>query len=445
MNNSDIPVNNFHRVLRNEPEGFFTQLLPTRTQLDTFKECKDLIQEALEVILKEVYDVKPKFRLQGSWAYGTCNVPNRIGQEMDFDYGCYLPERCFPDEQKNEAEKLINHVKQCLSQLCFDQNWELDDKNPSCLRIRGFMVDAHFDIPLYAVPNDMFNDLKDVPISSRKNSDVVEANESYDDLSSRNYRNALNFSEDTQPQALSEFFGESSFNRSSGITTFGESVESRQFDGVQKNESAQPPIKDISLIRNDGEWKQSNCERVREWFLGVCKGQAGEGQQLRSIIRYIKAWRDYNFDPNERKQPISLALMILTVDSYEHCQQRDDKALAKVVSELPNRFLKDITCPNIKDHEEEVFNDYNGDKNKYRRQDSELAQEFSDTLNYCLTEATEARKCLYALKVCLGDKIPSNEDLVSIHNEISQGAINAKNKPVQVATAPAIIPSQTGG
>ena len=137
--------------------------------------------------------------------------------------------------------------------------------------------------------------------------------------------------------------------------------------------------------------------------------------------------------------------MILTVDSYEHCQQRDDKALAKVVSELPNRFLKDITCPNIKDHEEEVFNDYNGDKNKYRRQDSELAQEFSDTLNYCLTEATEARKCLYALKVCLGDKIPSNEDLVSIHNEISQGAINAKNKPVQVATAPAIIPSQTGG
>lgn len=445
MNNSDIPVNNFHRVLRNEPEGFFTQLLPTRTQLDTFKECKDLIQEALEVTLKEVYDIKPKFRLQGSWAYGTCNVPNRIGQEMDFDYGCYLPEHCFPDDQKSEAEKLINYVKQCLSQLCFDQNWELDDKNPNCLRIRGFMVDAHFDIPLYAVPNDMFSDLKDVPISSRKNSDVVESNESFDSLPNRKYEGSLNFSEDTKPQDLSTFFGESSFNRSPDTINLSESFESNQFDSTQKNESTQPSIKDISLIKNDGEWKVSNCERVREWFLGVCKEQAGEGQQLRSIVRYIKAWRDYNFDPNERKQPISLALMILTVDSYEHCQQRDDKALAKVVSELPNRFLEDITCPNIKDHEEEVFNDYKSDKNKYRQQDSKLAQDFSDTLNYCLTEATAAEKCLYALEICLGDKIPSNEDLVSIHNEISQGAADAKNKPVQVAMAAAIIPSQTGG
>lgn len=439
MSNSDIPVNNFHRVLRNEPEGFFTQLLPTRTQLDTFKECKDLIQEALEVTLKEVYDIKPKFRLQGSWAYGTCNVPNRIGQEMDFDYGCYLPEHCFPDDQKSEAEKLINHVKQCLFQLCFDQNWELDDKNPSCLRIRGFMVDAHFDIPLYAVPNDMFNDLKDVPISSRKNSDVVESNESFDSLSNRKYEGSLNFSKDTQPQDLSTFFGESNFTRSSGIINLSESLESNQFDSARKNESTQSSIKDISLIRNDGEWKVSNCERVREWFLKECSKLPGEGQQLRSIVRYIKAWRDYNFNPEHRKAPTSLALMILTVDTYKYTQQRDDKALIQVVLMLPDRFLKDITCKDIKDHETEVFNDYKDDTYEYRTEDSRLAKQFYESLEYCSTKVTAARQCLTLLKTSLGDKITNNEDLVSI------SVIEPSSKPVQVAASAAIILPQIGG
>ena len=437
--NNEIPSNNFHRVLRIEPEGFFTQLLPTKDQLDIFKNCKDLVQGALEVKLEEKYGTKPKFRLQGSWAYGTCNVPNREGQEIDFDYGCYLPENCFSGDQENDAEVLIGHVKQCLSQLCFNQNWQLDDTNPSCLRIRGFMADAHFDIPLYAVPNDMFNDLKDVPISSRKNSDVVESNESFDGLSNRKYEGSLNFSEDTQPQDLSDFFGESNFTRSSGIINLSESFESNQFDSTQKNESTQSYIKDISLIRNDGKWKVSNCERVREWFLKECSELPGEGQQLRSIVRYIKAWRDYNFNPEHRKAPTSLALMILTVDTYKYTQQRDDKALIQVVSMLPDRFLQDVTCKDIKDHETEVFNDYKDDTHEYRTEDNRLAKQFYESLEYCSTKATAARQCLTLLKTSLGDKIADNEDLVSI------SVIEPSSRPVQVAASAAIIPPQIGG
>ncbi|MFP3354455.1 hypothetical protein R0K04_24185, partial [Pseudoalteromonas sp. SIMBA_153] len=90
----------------------------------------------------------------------------------------------------------------------------------------------------------------------------------------------LNFSEDTQPQDLSDFFGESNFTRSSGIINLSESFESNQFDSTQKNESTQSYIKDISLIRNDGKWKVSNCERVRELVLKECSELPGEGQQL---------------------------------------------------------------------------------------------------------------------------------------------------------------------
>ncbi|WP_420229814.1 hypothetical protein ACOBWA_15080 [Psychrobacter sp. ER1] len=78
-----------------------------------------------------------------------------------------------------------------------------------------------------------------------------------------------------------------------------------------------------------------------------CSELPGEGQQLRSIVRYIKAWRDYNFNPEHRKAPTSLALMILTVDTYKYTQQRDDKALIQVVSMLPDRFLQDVTCKDM--------------------------------------------------------------------------------------------------
>ncbi|WP_420229813.1 cyclic GMP-AMP synthase DncV-like nucleotidyltransferase [Psychrobacter sp. ER1] len=125
----------------------FTQLLPTKDQLDIFKNCKDLVQGALALSLKKnmVLNQSLDYKVHGLMVLVMYQIAE--GQEIDFDYGCYLPENCFSGDQENDAEVLIGHVKQCLSQLCFNQNWQLDDTNPSCLRIRGFMADAHFDIP----------------------------------------------------------------------------------------------------------------------------------------------------------------------------------------------------------------------------------------------------------------------------------------------------------
>lgn len=442
-------INNFHRVLRDPTDGFFYKLLPTQAQLDTFKVCKDLVQEALENKLQQEYGTMPKFRLQGSWAYGTCNMPNRGGQEIDFDYGCYLPEKCFSEDQEKEADRLIGHVKDALSDLCFREKWQLDDSNPSCLRIRGFMDCAHFDVPLYAAPDDMFDDLQSVPIASRKNKDVLsESNESYDSMNGSN----MSFIGDTRPQDISKFFGESSFSGSVNSTNrFSVSLESAtnvkdmQLDSIHEKEYTQPKspvIKDVSLIRNDGKWKVSNCERVREWFLAECNKHYNQGQQLRSIVRYIKAWRDYNFGSEGRKAPTSLALMILTVATYEHQQKRDDLVLLGVASQLPSQFLEDIMCADIKNHEDEVFNNYGEDSDQNRAEDSKLAQELFESLNSCATQVTEEGDCLGLLQASFGEKITENIELVTIH--VPKPKVEPKHQPQKAASA-AIIPSQIGG
>ncbi|BBI67832.1 hypothetical protein PKHYL_20230 [Psychrobacter sp. KH172YL61] len=91
----NLKTNNLHSVFKNDTDGFFKKLLPKGEQFQVFKDCKDQIKAVIEIQVEKVYGVRPKFRLQGSWAYGVCNAPALPEQEMDFDYGCYLPESCF--------------------------------------------------------------------------------------------------------------------------------------------------------------------------------------------------------------------------------------------------------------------------------------------------------------------------------------------------------------
>lgn len=90
---------NLHRTFRARDDGFITQIKPTNDQRDYLNACRQKVRATLKqgmanFIVENGGDpnlVKPKFRLQGSWAYGTCNQPAYPTQEMDVDYGVYLP------------------------------------------------------------------------------------------------------------------------------------------------------------------------------------------------------------------------------------------------------------------------------------------------------------------------------------------------------------------
>lgn len=64
----------------------------------------------------------PKFRVQGSWACGTCNAPAKLGREMDVDYGVYLSVRAFDgfevDTKSEQTKAYFAAVESMLEELC---------------------------------------------------------------------------------------------------------------------------------------------------------------------------------------------------------------------------------------------------------------------------------------------------------------------------------------
>ena len=145
--------------------------------------------------------------------------------------------------------------------------WQLDTSAPSsCIRIK-IRSNAHMDIPLYAVPDDMFDSLEErneLQVSLGTTTAIDES---------------LNYSE----WAFEDF----------NIRSFAE--ESL----MDKN------IRMIHMARRDGTWQESDCELIRKWFADKLKSLENNGQQLRAICRYLKAWRDWQF-ADKSFQPSSI-------------------------------------------------------------------------------------------------------------------------------------------
>lgn len=373
-------TNNLHRVFVDQKIGFKKKITPKEQDLNFFNQVKKDVKSHLKTKIKEfleqqgIANIAPKFRIQGSWAYGTCNLPAKQGQEMDFDYGVYLPVRAFegfnPDAGASEqAKNYFEQVESIISDLCRQHDdWQLNTSAPSsCIRIK-IRRDAHMDIPLYAVPDDMFDSLE-------------ERNELLVSLGSTTAINeSLNYSE----WAFEDF----------NIRSFAEASL------MDKN------IQMIHMARRDGTWQESDCELIRKWFVDKLKSLENNGQQLRAICRYLKAWRDWQF-ADKSFQPSSILLMIIACKYYQYHQHRDDLALLSVLEKLPNA-LNDNVYENIEEHESEDFNRMKGDERVE-------AGQYADKLYLNFMASLNNFDKTKALKFIInewGSRIPEDEDLI---------------------------------
>ncbi|MDS7935175.1 CBASS cGAMP synthase [Acinetobacter sp. V91_7] len=375
---------NLHLVYQNEENGYATKLLPPPKLVDKLKECQIKVRNKLEQVLEQEYGTKPKFRVQGSFAYGTCNIPAQPhkGQELDLDYGAYLPASVFTlnDEGKpnssEEAKKYIQVVYDALTELAQENTgWSVDQK-PSCIRISGVAPLAHMDVPLYAVPNDMFKDIQNqhqLVLDSAQKSD----------------------------KSLQERFESTSY-----------SMESYDFalnNEIFENESLidLESIEMIHMAKEDGSWFPSDCEKVRNWFKKQCQKHPNAGRQLRYIARYLKGWRDQQW---EEKGPTSIVLMIAAVKSYTYVQGRDDQALSIVTSNLDTILANDIYVEDMEDHETEDFNRANASQ---RLENAQAARQLHKNIMQALQQGVMSPSTSLAyLTASFGNRIPTDTSLV---------------------------------
>jgi len=275
---------------------------PTKTQWQTLVDAKNDIRDHLRASLRAAStqllgmdrQIGPRFRSQGSCVYRTLIQPAHSGQEMDWDFGVYLPVEIMDARPKTAAKTYFNIVEAALDELCRKRGWSLDRSKTSCVRVK-IAAWAHIDVPLYAVPASEFHTIQERARASGQlyaTRDSVRLSESVD------------FAEMAEP--------------------FWQMIEG------------------VHLATRNGEWLKTDPEEVARWYNDRVEQH---GEQLRRVCRYVKGWRDYYW-PN-CDGPSSVSLMILVARNFVPRLRRDDLALEDAARAIYESIGHDIYEPGI--------------------------------------------------------------------------------------------------
>ncbi|TCB75663.1 cyclic GMP-AMP synthase DncV-like nucleotidyltransferase [Acinetobacter sp. ANC 4177] len=386
-------VLNAHRGYRAKEDGFLRALIPSENTIKELNECRKIIRSCLKTGLRSFIDEynpngpNPKFRIQGSWAYGLCNLPAHKGQELDLDYGVYLSSEIFDECTEYSKETLKNYflkVEDLLKELAIEQNWKLDtEDNVNCIRL---LVNSftHLDVPVYIVPRDMFDSLEEyseLQVGIRKSSSNIG-------LEDYNLSDSL---------AMDSHLLYENFR----FESHGLLYEEKFKDHIDLEN-----IKRITMAQRDGGYRESDCEQVRQWYLNFLSEQEDSGSQIRFLCRYLKAWRDYHW--MEGGGPSSILLMVIACQNYNFIEGRDDLALLNILQSLPQSLKGPVFENAIPDHESEDFNRIKPEKRIYC---SKKATEFLNLIKDGLS-TTDKKYCLDYHIDAFGARYPNNEDYV---------------------------------
>lgn len=337
-------------------------------------DVRDALRKKLPGALRdrgyEGKESNPKFFIQGSWAYKTLNRPCQTPpQQSDVDDGVYLPMSIVKEENRPSMaiKDFRAAVWDVLDPLCEEKGWNLSSK-ATCLRVE-ISDYAHIDLPLYAIPDDQYALIQEK-------------------LEARNH----------------EFF--KAFAADSAL------------DSWQKL-----PSDKILLACEDG-WIISDPLKMKEWFeLEV----SDKEEQLRRVIRYIKAFRDKQWD---KGGPSSILLMAAACPLFEFKYKRDDLALLHVVKGLPDALRRGVKSPI--DSSVYLTDALGADGVEAA---AEKFETFKTYLEACTAESAKKDMACLWMRTMLGERFPDRPDLISDQPVQSMPA-------VMLATAPERGPSE---
>lgn len=366
---------------RNEVRGTLRQGF--RDLGDTVIKRKELVQKRFRELAasREVF-LAPRFRMQGSFSYCTVNEPAWVPpQEIDLDDGVYLPTSFASlTDPVIAAQAFFLKVEEMVAPLCERRGWTLDQSKSSCVRI-VLSSSAHVDLPLYAIPDNQFDDPEVVVKANGHATTEAETAE----LSERGYKSL--------------------------------------------------PADRIMLAHRDGVWEQSDPRRMDDWFSDAIRDH---GQHLRRICRYLKAWRDLHWQtPGDGMSSISL--MACAVTAFDACEgrlaeDRDDVALLHVAERLPGLLGGPIGNPvidglRLDDAWDEVR------REEYKVRAGHLHQELAAAMN-----GVSADTALFRLKKVLGGRV--SDDISLVGQETEESSI--LGSPAAYVAAPTVRRSTSG-
>lgn len=106
------------------------------------------------------------------------------------------------------------------------------------------------------------------------------------------------------------------------------------------------------------KWEHSDPKAIYKWFKEAVSGD--DRDQLRRMVRYLKAWAAVSCDDAPDTRPSSIFLTVLATEAYQELWgQRllgidDDDALTAIARKLHERLYDDRTVQNPVDHKEDL-------------------------------------------------------------------------------------------
>jgi hypothetical protein len=392
---------NYHRLFYTsstlESDRFENKIEPDPERLKRLERAKELIREHLRLgikaatisVLQMDEAVEPKFRSQGSQRYKTCLDPAHPSQEIDWDYGVYLPVKVWKENGPPPpmAKLYFDLVETLLQQLCRQQGWELDRRKDTCARVR-IAKWGHVDVPLYAASKAAFDRVTEKAALSRS---LRKSQSSAAEIAAANAAIAA-----------------------------GELIDQDWDD-----------LADVVMATRPGEWKKTDPEVVTRWFFDRIKQH---GPQLRRVNRYVKAWRDYHWP---KGGPTSVSLMIAVTQKFERFEGRDDLALLHAARVLATALRGDIREAAI-DKGVEDFNqlDATGRAEAGQKADALVAQ----LLEARQRKPGEAATAIAFITAQLGQRIPNRPELV----EPDAAEVVVRSVPARPVVPPTVPPTKAG-
>lgn len=153
----------------------------------------------------------------------------------------------------------------------------------------------------------------------------------------------------------------------------------------------------VYLAHKKDGWTPSDPKAFTDWFL---KKVDTYGEQLRSMVKYLKAWKDF-----KKIDLKGIVITILVAENPYLYKDRDDKALLGTVTNIYNKLNNTFKCMKPVVPYEDLLEGYSNSK---KEDVLNALKILKDNLDKAINEEDEAVASDYMIK-SFGDRFPKGE------------------------------------
>lgn len=173
---------------------------------------------------------------------------------------------------------------------------------------------------------------------------------------------------------------------------------------------------DIAYLahKKDG-WIESDPKAFTDWFIDK---KNDKGEQLRRVVKYLKAWKDY-----KKVDLKGISITILVGEHFYEYEDRDDSSILGTVTEMISELEVNFKCPKPVSPYEDLFDGFSDTK---RNNIINALIKLKDSINDAIAEEDEEKASDIMIKQ-FGDRFPKGKPKQS--NSIKQSSYIITDKP----------------